>query len=158
MATDLRSSTTGWGTTVARVSCAVVIGIVLFVLVGIVTAICLFDTVNRGSPELAARWRAMLEPVGDLDAAKQEWPGIQSRRFKNGEWAYGFCHDSHFQFRFSDHGGTLVVKDSRGAVRAFFGHVCGPQFLDMLLSQAVSLDDFYEKLMLKWGFKEHTWP
>jgi hypothetical protein len=53
-------------------------------------------------------------------------------------------------------GGTLVVKDSRGNVRAFFGHVCGGDYLDMELRFTKSLDHFY-KLLHESGFKEYGW-
>src|SRR5262249_39307224 len=85
---------------------------------------------NRGSPELAQEWRAKLESLGGLEEAKEKDHDIQGRQFPNGEWAFGFCRDSH---GFTRGAGTLVVKDSRGATRAFFGHVCGPEALEGVL-------------------------
>lgn len=58
----------------------------------------------------------------------------------------------------SSGGGTLVVKDSRGAIRAFFGHVCGPRFLEGQLERAKSLDDFYDHCLPEWHFQEYEWP
>ena len=40
-------------------------------------------------------------------------------------------------------GGTLVIKDSRGAVRVYFGHVCGPDRLNFMCQQCAGLDEFY---------------
>jgi hypothetical protein len=48
-------------------------------------------------------------------------PGIYRHTFSSGEWIAGLSHDSH---GFAG-GGVLVVRDSRGATRAFTGHVCG---------------------------------
>ena len=47
--------------------------------------------------------------------------GVHRHTFSNGEWVVGVAHDSHSFLG----GGVLVVRDSRGATRAFRGHVCG---------------------------------
>jgi hypothetical protein len=109
---------------------------------------------NRGSPVLAQQWRATLDSLGDLEEAKEKERDIHGRRFPNGEWAFGFCRDSH---RLIQGAGTLVVKDSRGEARAFFGHVCGPDFLEGMLIHSKSLDEFYNRLR-DCGLKEYEWP
>jgi hypothetical protein len=101
---------------------------------------------NSGSPELALQWKAVLEPLPDPERAKQAERAVQGRRFENGEWAFGLCRNSHHAYK-GKGGGTLVVKDSRGDVRVFFGHVCGPRFLEAQLEQAASLDDLYGRCL-----------
>ena len=93
----------------------------------------------RGSPKYAADWRATLDAFPDPEAAQAAHPEVVAKRFPNGEWAFGVDRDSH-QYR---DGGTVVIKDSKGRVRAFFGHVCGG-ILAGVLKQANSLDDVYK--------------
>lgn len=80
------------------------------------------------------------------DEALEANPLVSSKAYPSGEWASGLSQDSHGLWRSG--GGTVVVKDSRGGVHAYFGgHVCGPGFLgDYLLAETKSLDEFYEKL------------
>jgi hypothetical protein len=77
---------------------------------------------DSGSPELADEWRATLQPLspsgGDL---RIEYPEIEFVRFPNGEWVIGFARNSHGLF--VGGGGSLVLKDSRGDLRAFFDAV-----------------------------------
>ena len=106
----------------------------------------------RGSPEYAERWRAILEPLPDPETAQTARPEVRSRRFPNGEWAFGVGRDSH---KYRD-GGTIVVKDSTDRVRAFFGHVCGDGMLEMVLRRAKSLGEFYNDEYLQgFQFREH---
>jgi hypothetical protein len=87
---------------------------------------------GAGSPAFAEKWRARLQPIGDPDSATALYSDIEVVRFKDGDWVIGVSDDSHA----SPWGGTVVVKDSTGATRAFFGHVCGPGFLSKRLSKA----------------------
>src|SRR5262245_2482643 len=77
---------------------------------------------NSGSPELAADWRAALLAAAGPDEAAAADPDVVVLRFPNGEWVFGKSRNSHGIWRRG--GGTLVVRDSRGRVRAFFGHMC----------------------------------
>src|SRR5215218_10203954 len=73
---------------------------------------------DRGSPSLAAEWKAdLLAAAGPDDAAARD-PEVVVLRFADGGWAFGKAQDSHGVWRRG--GGTLVVRDSRGRVRAFF--------------------------------------
>jgi hypothetical protein len=99
---------------------------------------------DSGSPELAEEWRAELAPLSSPEEAVQKNPRIQVRHFDDGSWVFGLCQDSH---RGNQRGaGTLVVKDSRGEVRAFFGHVCGWLYLELGAPKAPDLDEFYRRL------------
>ncbi len=95
----------------------------------------------QGTPEeYAARWREALAPLSDPDAARSQYQEVAGKRFANGEWVFGVCRDSH---GFSG-GGALVVKDSTGRVRTFFGHVCGSGRLEYMLREVNSLEEFYK--------------
>jgi hypothetical protein len=76
-----------------------------------------------GLPSVARRLKAEMEPIPDPEIAVQLHPDWAAVRFPNGEWVFGHGVNSH---GFSVGHGTLVLKDSRGRVRIFFGHVCGP--------------------------------
>jgi hypothetical protein len=107
------------------------------------------------SPLLAEEWKGVLEPLENVEDAMQKEPGVQGKRFVDGDWVFGLCRDSHG--RFKQGGGTLVVKDSRGKVRAFFGHVCGWLNLETILRDQKSLDEFYDSLIRDWRFQEYHW-
>jgi hypothetical protein len=104
-----------------------VAGLITYVLTGTPLSTWVFG-LGKGSPAYAAKWRARLHPLSDPDAARATHPEIEVLRFGNGEWVIGVSDDSHA----SHWGGTVVVKDSTGQVRAFFGHVCGSRFLERL--------------------------
>ena len=72
-------------------------------------------------------------------------------RFDDGAWLFGLCQSSHGVWKRG--GGTVVVKDSKGQVRAFFGHVCGDGALGDRWEQD-SLAEYYHET-LKCGFVEH---
>ena len=78
---------------------------------------------DRGSPTLAAEWRDHLARFDGPDDAVAADPEIAAMRFSNGEWALVKAQDSHGIWRRG--GGTVVVRDSGGRTRVFFGHVCG---------------------------------
>lgn len=101
-------------------------------------------TDDRGSPELAQEWKEVLEPLATPEVAVRNNPDIQVARLRNGDWAFGLCRDSHGPRNRG--GGTLVVKDSQAKTRVFFGHVCGPRYIEMGCSGAASLDEFYKLL------------
>jgi hypothetical protein len=75
-----------------------------------------------GLPSVARRLKAEMEPIPDPDTALRLHPDWAAARLGNGEWIFGHGIDSH---GLAPGRGTLVVKDSRGRVRIFFGHVCG---------------------------------
>jgi hypothetical protein len=99
-----------------------------------------YSATAKGSPEYAAQWRDALTQFSDPDHAAAKHPEVSVQRFHNGEWVFGVCRDSHSH---AD-GGTIVVKDSNGKVRAFFGHVCGGGFLDGRMALTHSLSEFYQ--------------
>lgn len=105
---------------------------------------------TEGLPSVARRLKAEMEPIADPDEALRQHPDWFVLRFPNGEWMFGYGYDSH-GFRVGH--GTLVVKDSRGQVRVFFGHVCGTNAcLDSYSPHYwKSLDDFYKDWWMSGG-------
>jgi hypothetical protein len=137
--------------------------VILFVLV----VIALFPNMHNGdgSPSYALECIAEFAGIDSVDQAEKtisqfrsrststgEW--ASSRKFDNGQWVFGVCRDSHS----SRHGGTVVVKDSRGDVRVFFGHVCGALQLSMPINEeeVEDLDGFYEFLLSRSSLREVT--
>ncbi|WP_020470875.1 hypothetical protein [Zavarzinella formosa] len=121
---------------------------------------CLFVAASggsdRGSPQLAAEWRAALLAAAGPDEAAALDRDVVVLRFANGEWAFGKSQSSHGMWLRG--GGTMVIRDSKGQVRAFFGHVCGPRYLEWAHGYFLpSLDAFYEKT-LEQGMVEHIFP
>jgi hypothetical protein len=89
---------------------------------------------------------AALEGVRSPEEAEQAIPRCGTLRFPNGEWVCGIGIDGHSMKQAKD---TLVVRDSRGQVRAFVGHVCGPTYMPgyfQTVPYVKSLDDFYAHL------------
>jgi hypothetical protein len=125
-----------------------------FVLIGLV-AVLLFPRggSDAGSPELAAEWRAELLAAAGPDAAAAADSAVQVVRCRDGGWVFGKSRNSHLAFTRGR--GTVVVRDSAGRVRAFFGHVCGPEFLGG--RSPATVDDFYDWL-LGTGFTEYQFP
>jgi hypothetical protein len=111
---------------------------------------------DSGDPELASEWKTVLTPLTlSTGEIRKEHSGLEVVSFPNGEWVIGFAQNSHGLFVRG--GGTFVVKDSRGHIRIFFGHICGPHFLRTFFRETADLDRFYLRLKhLK--FTEHTLP
>lgn len=121
-----------------------------FVIVGMRT------TGGMGSMKEAIRLRpvveAMTEPEERFADHVKETVGL---RFPNGEWVTRVAKDTHAWYSEWFGGGTVVLKDSRGRVRCFFGHVCGSCNL-MVARDAKSLDEFDAALAN--FFAEQQWP
>ncbi len=113
---------------------------------------------GEGSPEYARQWGRVLRGIPDPESAKASVSEISVKRFENGEWIIGISYDSHA----SPAGGTIVLRDSTGRVRAFFGHVCGPapDFLKNALADTTSLADVYDpkSVLMSWVTSEYKLP
>jgi hypothetical protein len=108
-----------------------------------------------GSPEHAAKWKAIFEDLSDPELVKTRYPFAATKQYAEGIWIFGVSEDSHA----GRDGGTIIVKDSSGQVRAFFGHVCGPDMLQDVVSRSSSPAEFYSILSrstLK--FAEYAYP
>jgi hypothetical protein len=136
-----------WGDNPMRTRRVVALILLVLLLAAGTTAFLLTSTflsamafgMGKGDPRYAVHWRDRLSALSDPDSAKAAYSSIQSKRFPNGEWVFGVSSDSHD----SHWGGTIVVKDSTGQIHAYFGHVCGPNRLEYILSTAESLREFY---------------
>ncbi len=113
---------------------------------------------GSGSPEEAAQLKAVVEAIPDPESGIGCHREYRSKRFENGEWVLGIGRDSHAVMSKYRGGGTVVLKDSRGQVRCFFGHVCGPGGHRHYWYQARSLDEFYKQLVEYGTFTEYQWP
>ena len=72
-------------------------------------------------------------------------PRALLKTFPDGQWIVCAHADSHSQ----PGGGTIVTRDSHGAIHVFFGHVCGYLFAD-----GDTLDEFYREVRDYNGVKE----
>ncbi|HBF34137.1 TPA: hypothetical protein DDW35_06200 [Candidatus Sumerlaeota bacterium] len=105
--------------------------------------VLIFPPMGEGSRLSAKKWMRNFSNISTPRQAQKTYPSVVVKTFENGEWVFGICKDSHS----SMFGGTVVVKDSRGTVRAFFGHVCGGNFLrGAILSRENNIDDVYRRL------------
>jgi hypothetical protein len=131
----LRKRTVFWLAFLTVFIALIAVALVLFLMVAAVH--------DEGSEDLAREWRTAFLQYPDPAAAVAADAMIVVLKFENGEWAIGKSQDSHGGWRYG--GGTLVIRDSHGRTRAFFGHVCGPRFLYMHRDNP-SLDRLYEEL------------
>lgn len=107
---------------------------------------------SEGLPSAGRHLKAEMEVIPDPETAIQLHPDWRVVRFSSSEWVFGYGIDSH---GFSVGRGTLVVKDSRGKVRIFFGHVCGENAqLQYLPSDASTLDGFYRAMVTNSSLQE----
>jgi len=106
---------------------------------------------SSGSPKLAEEWRADLSRFADPeDANVRDWRTFVIR-FKSGEWVIARMQPSHGIWYTG--GGTVVVKDSNGQMRAFFGHVCVASPNAIGHYEGKDLAQFYEYMASV--FREH---
>jgi hypothetical protein len=114
---------------------------------------------GTGSMSEAVKLRAILEPIASPEDGVGCHPEYVSKRFSNGEWLLAIGRDSHGPLSRYTGGGTFVMKDSRGRLRCFLGHVCGAGGPGLIyLSELGSLDDFDEKLAKTKQLIEQPWP
>ena len=98
--------------------------VLLMVVLGVVLLFLELATVhNEGSPSLAMKWRNFFLAQPNPDVAVSRSEDVFVVHFPSGEWIMGLAQESHGIW--PPGGGTVVLKDSNGQVRAFFGHVCG---------------------------------
>jgi hypothetical protein len=110
---------------------------------------------GRGSTEHAAKWKGIFESLSDPEVVKTRCPFAATRHYADGSWVFGVSYDSHA----GRDGGTIILKESSGKVRAFFGHVCGPDMLQDTISRTGSLAEFYYVLSQGQSkFGEYVFP
>jgi len=81
-------------------------------------------TGGSGSMAKAQQLRPQVEAVPGPESlpSDRNWAAVKCA---NGEWILGISTSSHDMYSSWFGGGTVVLKDSRGRVRCFLGHVCG---------------------------------
>jgi len=113
---------------------------------------------NMGPPrdEFVRQTTAAWSEVSSPEEAEARIPGCGTIRYSNGEWVTGVGADGHSWKRAKD---TFVCRDSRGRVKAYVGHVCGPDWMPRAFptyrSDFRSLEDFYAYLK-EAGFEEYS--
>lgn len=141
----------------------VIWGLVIIIGVAIASpflffAFYLITSGDSNSKEEAVRLKAIVESIPDPKSGEGIHREYAYKQFKNGEWILGIGRDSHAWMSKYRGGGVMVVKDNKGKVRCFFGHVCGPDALEMHLGGTKSVDDFYTKMLTGKEFTEYQWP
>lgn len=102
-----------------------------------------------GLPSVGRKLKAEMDMVPDPDTALRLHPDWTAVKFKSGEWVFGYGINSH---GIGLGRGTLVLKDSRGRVRIFLGHVCGPNAgIDEQTTRSVSSLDEFDKWLHELG-------
>jgi hypothetical protein len=79
---------------------------------------------------------------GGPQEARERYAQAGVREFTNGDWLVWVSDNSHA----NPWGGTVVTRDNRNAVRAFYGHVCGRTFV-----HGDSLTEAYRALEASYG-------
>jgi hypothetical protein len=101
---------------------------------------------------------AILTEVSSPEEAESRIKNCGTLRFPNGDWVTGVGVNSHSSKRAKD---TMVVRDSRGQVKAYVGHYCGPNWMPGYFPENhpdfSTLDKVYAFLP-EWGFKEYSPP
>jgi hypothetical protein len=138
---------------------------VLFIAVPVVVVLGCVGAIVRVAPESGGPTRdefvressSILQAVSSPQEAEGAIKRCGTVYFPNGEWVTGVGIDSHSWRRAKD---TLVVRDSRGQVRAFVGHVCGPNWMPRYFPpnhpSFMTLEAFYA-FLAEWG-KPYTPP
>ncbi len=106
----------------------------------------------------AKELRREVEAVPDPDTLPKDdmWAAVKCA---NGEWVLGVSTDSHGMYSQWLGGGTVVLKDSRGRVRCFLGHVCGVWTNDVYSkSKPFESLDAIDAVLAGSRFAEHPWP
>jgi hypothetical protein len=106
----------------------------------------IFTSGGEGSLAVAQQLKLKLESIPSPEAGKGSDFEYFWHRFPDGEWMIGISRDSHGFFSKYRGGGTVVFKDSRGAIRCYFGHCCGALFPKVFAYDAKTLDRFLESM------------
>lgn len=145
-----------------RTAICVIVAAVLMIIASPFALLVLYVTTTggRGSLREATKLKKIVERIPNPEVGIGTVHEYASKRFKNGEWVLGIARDSHGIMSAFNGGGTMVVKDSRGQVRCFFGHVCGSgaQSEFWCTDNSQSLDQFYARLIESFPFVEHKLP
>lgn len=137
----------------------VVAALLLLAIGGFVAFVALGSYLEGGTGSMAEarRLRPVVEAMPSPTKSGTDYEAEALRIvFPNGEWVVGVAKNSHGMYSQLTGGGTVVLRDSRGRVRCFFGHVCGSGRIGQDTPKVDSLDGLDEVLSKK--FVEQTWP
>ena len=103
-----------------------------------------------GSESYAKEWSEKLNEFDDPNILKEQYPNLKFKEYDDGNWIIGICKDSHS----SMFGGTIVLRDSTGTVKSYFGHVCGNHYLGRTIKGSGDTPEDVYALLDK-NFKEY---
>ncbi len=113
---------------------------------------------GNGAMATAERLRPQVEAVPDPESLPSG-AGWSAVKCTNGEWILGTSVSSHEMYAQWYGGGTVVLKDSRGRVRCFLGHVCGRWDIEFYgSSQPFGSLDEIDAVLAKSRYAEEPWP
>jgi hypothetical protein len=141
-----------WGLVVTAVALLALIGYVAYFVIGFV-----YYQGGSGSMAEAQRLRPVVEAMPPPSASAVYYrAGAVGVVFPSGEWVVGVVKDSHGMYSRLKGGGTVVLKDSRGRVRCFFGHVCGSGNIGQEAPGVFDSLDAHDAYLAK-QFVEQSW-
>lgn len=148
--------------TIYRLKCAVGLLIVMvsITVIGLFAAFAfyIFTSGGEGSIPEAERMASKLRTIDSPETSLTDDAEVSSHRFENGEWICALSRSSHgFMSKYRG-GGTMVIKDSRGRVRCFMGHICGESFPNVSANLSKDLDGFDSFLQNSGEFRETVIP
>jgi hypothetical protein len=145
-----------------RTAIYVIVAVVLMIIGSPFALLVLYVTTTGGMGSLreATKLKKIVERIPNPEVGIGTVHEYACKRSKNGEWVLGIARDSHGIMSALNGGGTMVVKDSRGQVRCFLGHVCGSGAQSEFwgTDHSESLDQFYTRLVESFRFVEHKLP
>ena len=109
------------------------------------------DGSSGGLPSVARRLKSEMAQIPDPDTAIRLHPDWAALRFADGEWVFGHGMGAT-GFRIGH--GTIVLKDSRGRIRVYFGIVSGSNGPFHMWGNAKGLDEFDMWLRESTEFRE----
>ena len=118
----------------------------------------IFTTGGEGSLIVAQQLKSKLDEVPNPEAGEGCDSEYFWHRFPDGEWIIGITRDSHGFFSKYRGGGTVVMKDSRGAIHCYLGHTCGSMFPKDFAQSAKGFDHFLKLMRDETGMTETSLP
>jgi hypothetical protein len=118
-------------------------------LLVVVVALVLAGSMGTGSNWRASVWRERLASIKSVEEARQRFPELEVLQFGDGTWMVLASENSHA----NPLGGTIVARDSRGSMHAFFGHVCGES-----LVRSDTLGGAWNRLQQQYASSPDAWP
>jgi hypothetical protein len=138
----------------------IAVALLLLVIGGFVAFFALGSYLEGGTGSMAEarRLRPLVEAMPQPTTSAADYKtGTVAVVYPSGEWVVGVAKDSHGLYTRLTGGGTVVLKDSRGRVRCFFGHLCGGGRIGQEAVPKIDSLDTLDVYLAK-KFAEGVWP